>query len=175
LFTEQIPAVWAGLVEGLTIGWEAFKEYFFEALGAITDFFRGIINGWIGLFENFVNGMIAGVNKIINALNTVSIDIPDGVPKIGGLTFGINIPNVPSIALPRLAKGGIVDQATIAMIGEAGPEAVIPLDKLDRMGGGPVYNITVNAGVGDPVRIGEEVVNSIKRYERVSGPVFASA
>jgi len=72
-----------------------------------------------------------------------------------------------------LAEGGIVDSATIAMIGEAGPEAVIPLDKLDQ--GGSTYNITVNAGVGDPVRIGEEVVNTIKRYERVSGPVFASA
>jgi len=62
----------------------------------------------------------------------------------------------------------------MSLIGEAGPEAVIPLDKLDRMGG-PTYNINVTAGVGDPVRIGEEVVTAIKRYERVSGPVFASA
>jgi hypothetical protein len=45
----------------------------------------------------------------------------------------------------------------------------------DLRGGGDTYNITVQAGVGDPVRIGEEVVTAIKRYERVSGPVFASA
>ena len=125
------------------------------------------------LFEGFVNGVIGGVNRIIDALNTISIDIPDEVPKIGGIRFGVNLPRVPEISLPRLAKGGIVDSATIAMIGEAGPEAVVPLDRMDRMGS--TYNITVQAGVGDPVRIGEEVVRAIKRYERASGPVFASA
>ena len=173
LFTEQIPAVWATMVEGITAGWEGFKEYFFTALEAIGEFFRGIINGWISLFETFVNGMIRGVNKIINALNTVSIDIPEGVPKIGGLTFGINIPNVPEVSLPRLAEGGIVDSATIAMIGEAGPEAVIPLDKLDQ--GGDIY-VTVNAGMGtNGPQVGEEIVAAIKRYERSSGRVFQSA
>jgi hypothetical protein len=71
------------------------------------------------------------------------------------------------------ADGGIVRSPRIGLVGEAGPEAIIPLD---RAGGlGSTYNITVNAGVGDPVRIGEEVVTAIKRYERASGPVFARA
>ena len=51
------------------------------------------------------------------------MQIPDWVPNVGGK--GLNIPNI-----PRLAKGGIVDQATIAMIGEGkSAEAVIPLDR----------------------------------------------
>lgn len=71
------------------------------------------------------------------------------------------------------ADGGIVRSPRIGLVGEAGPEAIIPLD---RAGGlGSTYNITVQAGVGDPVRIGEEVVTAIKRYERASGPVFARA
>jgi len=172
LFTEQIPAVWATMVEGITAGWEGFKEYFFTALEAIGEFFRGIINGWISMFESFVNFLINGVNNIIRALNTISVDIP-ATPFTDAFSIGVNLPTVPDVSLPRLAEGGIVDSATIAMIGEAGPEAVIPLDKLDQ--GGPTYNITVNTGVGDPVRIGEEIVTAVKRYERVSGPVFASA
>jgi hypothetical protein len=59
------------------------------------------------------------------------------------------------------------------LIGEAGPEAVIPLSKLGNMGGN-TYNVTINANVADS-RLGEVVVNAIKRYERTSGPVFASA
>ena len=79
-----------------------------------------------------------------------------------------------SIGIPQLAEGGIVGGPILSLIGEAGPEAVIPLDKLDKMNGNN-YTIHVHTGVGDPVRIGEEVVTAIKRYERVSGPVFASA
>lgn len=71
------------------------------------------------------------------------------------------------------AEGGIVRSPRIGLVGEAGPEAIIPLDRFD--GGGATYNITIQSGVGDPVRIGEEVVTAIKRYERASGPVFARA
>jgi hypothetical protein len=153
-----------------------FAEAFQLVFTKLKSFFGDIINAYISGFEAFVNGVIGGVNAIIRALNTIDVDIPDWVPGIGGKSFGINISTVPTISLPRvaLAEGGIVDQPTMSLIGEAGPEAVIPLDKLDRMGG-PTYNINVTAGVGDPVRIGEEVVTAIKRYERVSGPVFASA
>lgn len=80
--------------------------------------------------------------------------------------------NVPG-QIPAFAEGGIVTGPTLGLIGEAGPEAVIPLSRAGKMGA--TYNITVNAGVGDPVRIGQDVVNAIRRYERVSGPVFARA
>lgn len=76
--------------------------------------------------------------------------------------------------VPQLAAGGVVNRATLAIIGEAGPEAVIPLDEMGRMGS--TYNITVNAGMGvDGARLGEQIVSAIRKYERASGPVFASA
>ena len=155
-----------------------FSEGFILVFGTLKEFFVDIINALIGGFEGFVNGAIRGVNRVIDAINSLSFTVPDWVPDIGGETFGFNLSRLSEISLPRveLATGGIVTAPTNALIGEAGPEAVIPLDKLDKMtGGGPTYNITVNSGVGDPVRIGEEVVTAIKRYERVSGPVFASA
>jgi TP901 family phage tail tape measure protein len=81
-----------------------------------------------------------------------------------------------SFRIPFLADGGIVRRPTIAMIGEAGPEAVVPLDRIGSMSGGQgttVYNITVNAGLGtNPDELSRVIVESIKRYERRNGQVF---
>ena len=79
------------------------------------------------------------------------------------------------VEVPAFAKGGIVTKPTLALIGEAGPEAVVPLSGRGA-GMGTTINLTVNAGIGaDGASIGREIVDIIKRYERVSGPVFASA
>ena len=75
----------------------------------------------------------------------------------------------------RLADGGIVMGPTNALIGEAGPEAVIPLSGIGSKLGTTI-NITVNAGIGTSgAQVGREIVDAIKKYERTSGPVFASA
>jgi hypothetical protein len=75
----------------------------------------------------------------------------------------------------RLAEGGIVMGPTNALIGEAGPEAVIPLSGINSKLGTTI-NITVNAGIGtNGAQVGREIVDAIKKYERTSGPVFASA
>jgi hypothetical protein len=75
----------------------------------------------------------------------------------------------------RLAEGGIVMGPTNALIGEAGPEAVIPLSGIGSKLGTTI-NITVNAGIGTSgAQVGREIVDAIKKYERTSGPVFASA
>ena len=81
---------------------------------------------------------------------------------------------------PR-AMGGRVMPNMGYLVGEQGPEIFVPNDMGEIIpnsrlgGGGPTYNITIQTGVGDPVRIGEEIVTAVKRYERVSGPVFVSA
>lgn len=74
----------------------------------------------------------------------------------------------------RLAKGGIVTGPTNALIGEAGPEAVIPLTGANSVGMGSTFNITVNAGIGtDGAVVGRQIVDAIRKYERSSGQVFA--
>ena len=67
---------------------------------------------------------------MIRGLNNLRIDIPEWVPYMGGQTFGISIPEI-----PQLATGGIVTEPTIALIGEAGPEAVVPLNGTNTVGG----------------------------------------
>ena len=77
--------------------------------------------------------------------------------------------------IPAMAAGGIVTKPTLALIGEAGPEAVVPLSGRNA-GMGTSITINVNAGIGtDGAQVGREIVDAIKRFERASGPVFASA
>jgi hypothetical protein len=70
-------------------------------------------------------------------------------------------------AIPRLADGGIVTGPTLAMIGEAGPEAVIPLN---RMGSGGGITVNVMGGLSTSAEIGQAVVNAIRAYNRSAGP-----
>jgi len=71
------------------------------------------------------------------------------------------------------AKGGLITGPQIGMIGEKGPEAIIPMDRLERMmGGGQPINITVNAGMGsDGASIGDAIVNELIRYQRRNGKI----
>jgi len=76
----------------------------------------------------------------------------------------------------QLAAGGIVTRPTKALIGEAGPEAVIPLREMGGMGTTNKFAITVNAGMGaDGQRIGQQIVEEIVKYEKLSGRVFQRA
>jgi hypothetical protein len=74
-----------------------------------------------------------------------------------------------------LANGGIVTGPTLALIGERGPEAVVPLSS-GNSGFGGGMNITVNAGlVSTPDQIGQLIIEAIQKAQRRSGTVFAAA
>jgi hypothetical protein len=93
---------------------------------------------------------------------------------IGGLTDLIPsgpaapTPAPPTSRIPRLAEGGIVSSPTLALIGEAGPEAVVPLDRMNT-GGGVTINVT--GGLATSAEIGESVVNALRAYSRSAGPL----
>jgi hypothetical protein len=175
--TETGKAAWAAFTDFLLSAWNGFKDGFFVVLDAVGAFFTNAINGYIGMFESFVNFFIMGINTIIRGLNKIKVNLP-GTPFTPPLTIGVNIPTIPSLDLPRLAEGGIIQRrpgGILANIGEGRfDEAVIPLNGKNRMGS--TFNITVNAGVGtNGAQVGEQIVNLIRRYERTSGPVFARA
>jgi hypothetical protein len=93
---------------------------------------------------------------------TVSIDvvITERVNKIVANLGGI----------PAMAEGGIVNKPTLALIGEAGPEAVVPLSKMSAGGGGDV-NINVNGGLATSAEIGQAITNALRAYSRSAGPL----
>jgi hypothetical protein len=148
-----------------------------DALNALNTPMRGFLTLMNDVFgTNFDTSMIKHIN------NTADLAIQQ--LKSQGITYGWTGSTMPngggqsgvSAGLRPMATGGIVMGPTPALVGEAGPEAIIPLDRLNGMGnGGATYNITVQAGVGDPSAIGQQIVTYIKKFERSSGPVFVSA
>ena len=68
----------------------------------------GVINGLLAGIEKMCNGVVTGVNKCIGALNGLSFHIPDWVPVYGGKSWGMNIPMLSGVSLPRLATGTVV-------------------------------------------------------------------
>lgn len=125
-----VAAIAAVIAIGVLLykNWDTVKEKAVSTWTSIWDFIRGIINSILGGIEGMANGVVSGVNKVIDALNNLSFDVPDWVPVLGGKTFGFSIPNMSPVTLPRLARGGIVDGATPLIAGEAGREAIVPLE-----------------------------------------------
>jgi hypothetical protein len=131
---------------------------------------KGFADLGIGLGKSLVNGIIDMVNGLIGKLNNL---LEFTIPVPFGPDIKVNAPDLAGI--PKLAQGGLVMGPQLSVIGEAGPELVVPLDKIGKLGGGNTYQITVQTGVGDPREIGRQVVDAIKQYERTAGPVFAAA
>lgn len=73
------------------------------------------------------------------------------------------------------ATGGLVMGPTLGLVGEAGPELIVPLDRLGKLGGTTIQ-VTVNAGMGtNGPELGRQIVDALKQYERRNGPVYVSA
>jgi hypothetical protein len=73
--------------------------------------------------------------------------------------------------IPAMAEGGIVTGPTLALIGEAGPEAVVPLSQMGNMATGGGVTINVAGGLSTSAEIGQSVVNALRAYSRTAGPL----
>ena len=108
------PAI--GLPILIARNWEAIVEF-------VSDIWDRVVNTIRSAWDSVVNFVLEGVNWLIDRVNSV-INLINKIP-------GINIETIGNIDIPKLASGGIVTQPTLAMIGEAGAEAVIPLSEME--------------------------------------------
>jgi hypothetical protein len=125
---------------------DAISSYVVDRFGFIIDFLHGMVEfiagvltgdwgrAWEGLVEmvkapinsliGFVNTMIsavvAGVNAVVDIVNTLSFDVPDWVPGIGGSTFGFDFSRVTAPQIPYLAKGAVLppNKPFMAVVGD---------------------------------------------------------
>jgi TP901 family phage tail tape measure protein len=125
---------------------EKVGEVTSKIFGGVKDFLVDTFNSLVGIIKTPLNSIIGFINKVIDALNALKIDIPDWVPMFGGKKFGFNLKNI-----PQLAEGGVIRSAGAVMVGEEGPEILTlntgaQVTPLDRATGGPtvVYNAAPN-------------------------------
>lgn len=107
---------------------EGFRNFFIKmwdgikvVVKGVADFMGKIFEGIVNTIKGIINGVISIINGAIGAINKIKIPDWEIFGSLAGK--GINIPKI-----PKLAEGGVVDKATLAMIGEAGKEVVMPLE-----------------------------------------------
>jgi hypothetical protein len=149
---------------------------FFTQSGKSLGLWGGALKGVFDAITGALFPLETGLRRIWELIQLVTGQ-PITMPRAPTSGYG----NPAFANIPRMATGGIVMPSrggSIVNVAEAGqPEAIIPLDRLGKMGGGTTnnYNINVQTGVGDPQVIGQQIVAYIKRYEKASGPVFVGA
>jgi hypothetical protein len=171
--------IWAGLKSGWGAISSWFKKYVADPIhsvfskitnglgSTITSGFKVVYNG----AAKFINGFIGLLNKLINKLKDVNV--------FGNHPFG-GLPTIPTI--PYLAKGGVVNKATLAMIGESGKEAVMPLEnntgwinqlaqQIAAVNGGGNQGGDVILQIGETV-FGKIAINAINKVHRRGGKVL---
>ncbi len=136
-----------------------------EIFTTVKDTLGSIIPGIFSPFGPAFGAAMTAIRTLWNGtIGGFGFSVPGWIPEIGGREF--RIPNMPKVEIPFLADGGIVTGPTLAMIGEAGDEAVIPLDRAGSFGGGGnmTVNITMPAGTD-----GDDVVRALQSYQRRRG------
>ena len=143
LALSKLQAIWGTLcgwmqrlvIDPLTSMWTGFKDIVLNLWDGIAGGVRGAVNSIIGFVNGMIRAAVDGVNTVIRLLNGISFEIPDWVPEIGGMTFGFDIPTVSAPQIPMLARGGVIRQPVLAMMGEyagaaTNPEIAAPESRL---------------------------------------------
>lgn len=118
--------------------WQAVNSGANAAWNGIVATIRSAVNTAIGFMNRLLSGAAAMVNGMIDVLNRFQIDVPEDVPLIGGTSFGFALDHVSAPQIPMLARGGVIRQPTLAMMGEysgaaSNPEIAAPQSVLHNL------------------------------------------
>lgn len=179
---KNLKLILSGIIDFLlgtfTGDWE-------RAWKGLKDVFRGIINSILIIFESVINGVIAGINFLIEKINTLHWDIPEWVPGIGGESFGFSIKKLERVSLPRipeLAQGAVIppNREFLAVLGDqkSGTNIEAPLDTIVQA----VMIALAKSGYSGNAQIienitnldGEVIYRKLKKVERRHGVSLAN-
>ena len=169
---NNIKTTWSNI-------WNKIKTTTSNIWNSIWETIKKPINWILNGIEKMANGIVSGINKLINGLNTMHFTMPDW---LGGGTFGINLPTISYVSLPRLAKGAVLKVPTVAEMAEypgasTNPEIVTPqnimeetFDRVfaryqDNDNSQPIY-LTVNVG---NTKLGQILLDDLRNMKRRSG------
>lgn len=140
------------VMDVITGNWQGAWDTVQDMLSTAWTAMGNIVKDGVNLIIGFINDLIGAWDAITLSIPGFSITLPSinvpGVGTVGGGSlswsgFHESATQIPQI--PALAAGGIVTSPTLALIGEAGPEAVVPLSS----GGGGAPNLTINVNVAN--------------------------
>ena len=143
--TTEWTNFWNGIVDkfnalksGLSQAWDAFWTGLSDRVGdiwnGIVNTVKGAVNSLIGFINGMISAVVGGLNSAIDALNSLSVDIPDWVPVVGGNRLGFSIGHVTAPQIPYLAQGAVIpaNREFLAVLGDQshGTNVEAPLDTI---------------------------------------------
>lgn len=108
IFNTIITFVTSTFKEGWTNAWNGIKDILKGIMDLMINVVKTPINTIIGMFNKMLEAVHNAVSLVAKAINAISFDIPDWIPKIGGKSFGFDIQLGPPPKIPMLAKGGLI-------------------------------------------------------------------
>lgn len=170
--STSVESIWASLTNAISGLVDSLATAIQSAFGDAVSWVEGKANDLIELVNNVIRSMNRAFEVTIPSIGGGGVSIPK--PHKPGESWNINIPtfgpwtidppDIDTIDPIKLAEGGIVDQATLAIVGEAGPEAVVPLDRMKNMGGNQTIVVEL-----DGRRIAETTVRHAPGVLRLHG------
>lgn len=125
---DVILVVFRGLLDFLSsifsgnwgAAWNAIAETALAVWERIQSGIKNFVNGIIGFINSMIKAVVAGINQCVNLANSLSFDVPEWVPKIGGSTFGFNLNTVTAPQIPYLAQGAVIppNREFMAVLGD---------------------------------------------------------
>ena len=167
LFTRGGAFIANGLFKGVDGGvsetsYTTIFDRISDALGGTKDTIKSVINSILEFIERMANGVVKGINRVINALNRLKIDVPDWVTDLTGISnFGFNIPTLSEISIPRLAEGGFPEQGQMFIAREAGAEMVGSIGRRTAV----ANNDQIVSGIAGGVAEANEEQNALLREQ----------
>lgn len=149
--------------------WDGIKNIFGGAWDGLVSLVKSPINAIIGFMNMLISGVASMVNNIAKMLNHLKIDVPEGVPFVGGMKLGFNLPTWTPGKIPYLATGTVVppNREFMAVLGDnkREPEVVSPISTIEKA----VENVlSRNSGTGREINIRIPVILEGKQiYEAV--------
>lgn len=143
--TTEWTNFWNGIVDkfnalksGLSQAWDAFWTGLSDRVGdiwnGIVNTVKGAVNSLIGFINGMISAVVGGLNSAIDALNSLSVDIPDWMPVVGGNRLGFSIGHVTAPQIPYLAQGAVIpaNREFLAVLGDQshGTNVEAPLDTI---------------------------------------------
>ena len=162
LFTGPLGLV----IQWIVNNWSGITEFFGNLFNGIGDIVSGVFGNVVNWIKSAINNVIDIVNGALDGLNGLGNIIRD----VTGGAIDVNFNHI-----PHLAEGGVVNRPTIALIGEAGPEAVVPLSKMNQVmpkgADGSSYGPSViyNAAPNTSINAEADLIVAMRRAKLVAG------
>jgi phage-related protein len=132
---EWIKGAWKGITEffgknvikPIQSGWDNMMQALPNAMKGLANAVRNVWNGIVNTIKSAIRNVL---QFIANSVNKIGAQVNKLISAFNKLPGNVKIPLVPTLTVPAFAKGGFVGQGTLALVGEAGPEYIIPERKM---------------------------------------------